>query len=179
MELRRLGMAQKPAVVVPNHMLEQFSREWMQAYPQARILAAGDRGPGPRQAPAARRPDRHRRLGRRHPVPLGVRADAAVGPQAQQAYLDTPAGQLRRPAGERPGRPRADRQAAGRQRWPAPRSGSRSSPTATEDPGITFEQTGIDYLCVDEAHGYKNLRTVSNIPGVGDRRLPAGLATWT
>ncbi len=38
MELRRLGMAQKPAVVVPNHMLEQFSREWMQLYPQARIL---------------------------------------------------------------------------------------------------------------------------------------------
>lgn len=30
MELRRLGMASKPAVVVPNYMLEQFSREWMQ-----------------------------------------------------------------------------------------------------------------------------------------------------
>lgn len=26
MELRRLGMVSKPAVVVPNHMLEQFSR---------------------------------------------------------------------------------------------------------------------------------------------------------
>ena len=39
MELRRLGMASKPCVVVPNHMLEQFSREWMQLYPQARILA--------------------------------------------------------------------------------------------------------------------------------------------
>ena len=33
-----------------------------------------------------------------------------------------------------------------------------------KDPGITFEETGIDYLFVDEAHGYKNLRTVSNIP---------------
>ena len=39
-ELRRMGMATKPAVVVPNHMLEQFSREWMQLYPQARILGA-------------------------------------------------------------------------------------------------------------------------------------------
>jgi N12 class adenine-specific DNA methylase len=39
MELRRLGMAQKPAVIVPNHMLEQFSREWMQLHLQARILA--------------------------------------------------------------------------------------------------------------------------------------------
>jgi N12 class adenine-specific DNA methylase/SAM-dependent methyltransferase len=41
MEMRRLAMVNKPAVVVPNHMLDQFSREWMQAYPQARILAAG------------------------------------------------------------------------------------------------------------------------------------------
>jgi N12 class adenine-specific DNA methylase len=30
MEMRRLGMVSKPAVVVPNHMLEQFSREWLQ-----------------------------------------------------------------------------------------------------------------------------------------------------
>ncbi len=39
-ELRRLGMVRKPAVVVPNHMLEQFAREWLQLYPQARVLAA-------------------------------------------------------------------------------------------------------------------------------------------
>ncbi|SDW74367.1 hypothetical protein SAMN04487912_104290 [Arthrobacter sp. cf158] len=31
MELRRLGMVNKPAVIVPNHMLEQFAREWLQA----------------------------------------------------------------------------------------------------------------------------------------------------
>src|SRR5690606_18757063 len=40
MEQRRLGHAAKPAVVVPNHMLEQFSREWLQLYPLARILVA-------------------------------------------------------------------------------------------------------------------------------------------
>src|SRR6202044_621303 len=34
---------------------------------------------------------------------------------------------------------------------------------SAKDPGITFEATGIDYLVVDEAHGYKNLRTPSNI----------------
>jgi hypothetical protein len=34
---------------------------------------------------------------------------------------------------------------------------------SAKDPGVTFEATGIDYLCVDEAHGYKNLRTPSNI----------------
>ncbi|MGH3193135.1 MAG: hypothetical protein ACRDOL_38970, partial [Streptosporangiaceae bacterium] len=35
---------------------------------------------------------------------------------------------------------------------------------SAKDPGITFEATGIDYLFIDEAHGYKNLRTPSNIP---------------
>ena len=34
---------------------------------------------------------------------------------------------------------------------------------SAQDDGITFEATGIDYLCVDEAHGYKNLQTASNI----------------
>ena len=41
MELRRLGLARKPAIVVPNHMLEQFGREAKQLYPQADILLAG------------------------------------------------------------------------------------------------------------------------------------------
>ncbi|MGH2903067.1 MAG: methyltransferase domain-containing protein, partial [Solirubrobacteraceae bacterium] len=40
-ELRRLGMTEKPVVVVPNHMLGQFAREWLQLYPMAKILAAG------------------------------------------------------------------------------------------------------------------------------------------
>ena len=34
---------------------------------------------------------------------------------------------------------------------------------AIKDVGISFEETGIDYVIVDEAHGYKNLETVSNI----------------
>ncbi|MFE1400367.1 SNF2-related protein [Nocardiopsis dassonvillei] len=40
MEMRRLGQARKPAMVVPNHMLEQFSREFAELYPQANILVA-------------------------------------------------------------------------------------------------------------------------------------------
>ena len=40
-ELRRLGLIRKPAVVVPNHMLEQFAREWLQLYPQAKVMLAG------------------------------------------------------------------------------------------------------------------------------------------
>jgi N12 class adenine-specific DNA methylase len=37
-ELRRLGLVCKPAIVVPNHMLDQFAREWLQLYPNPREL---------------------------------------------------------------------------------------------------------------------------------------------
>ncbi len=40
MEMRRLGQARKPAMVVPNHMLEQVTREFAELYPQAKILVA-------------------------------------------------------------------------------------------------------------------------------------------
>ena len=52
-------------------------------------------------------------------------------------------------------------------------SSSRSSLDASKDAGISFEETGIDYVIVDEAHGYKNLATVSNIRDARDRRLKA------
>ena len=60
MELRRLGMANKPMVVVPNHMLEQFCTEWRSLYPAASVLFPTEAEQGP-----------HR--------PQAVRARAAVG----------------------------------------------------------------------------------------------------
>ena len=40
MELKRLGLAQKPLFAVPNHMLGQFSSELLTLYPGANILVA-------------------------------------------------------------------------------------------------------------------------------------------
>ncbi|MBX3602333.1 MAG: DEAD/DEAH box helicase [Rubrivivax sp.] len=40
MELRRLGLARKPAHVVPNHMLEQYTAEFVRLYPFASVLMA-------------------------------------------------------------------------------------------------------------------------------------------
>lgn len=39
--LRRLGLATKPMLVVPNHLLEQIAREAQQAFPLGRFLVAG------------------------------------------------------------------------------------------------------------------------------------------
>ena len=75
-ELKRMGMITKPAVVVPNHMLEQFSREWLQAYPAARVLAASSndlRG-------------ENRRLGRSHPHPRSIQTNQPVPPSPGQLH---------------------------------------------------------------------------------------------
>jgi N12 class adenine-specific DNA methylase len=39
-ELKRLGIATKPCYVVPNHMLHQFAAEILRAYPNANVLLA-------------------------------------------------------------------------------------------------------------------------------------------
>src|SRR5205807_7026344 len=40
MKMKQAGLIQKPMYVVPNHLLEQFGREFMQLYPNARLLVA-------------------------------------------------------------------------------------------------------------------------------------------
>ena len=41
MKMKQAGLVKKPMYVVPNHMLEQFGREFMHLYPSARLLIAG------------------------------------------------------------------------------------------------------------------------------------------
>ena len=40
MKMKQAGSRKKPIYVVPNHLLEQFAREFMQLYPNARLLVA-------------------------------------------------------------------------------------------------------------------------------------------
>ena len=44
MEKRRLGQIHKPVVVVPNHLLEQWVREFTILYPDAQLLATDTKG---------------------------------------------------------------------------------------------------------------------------------------
>ncbi len=41
MKMKQAGLIKKPLYVVPNHLLEQFAREFQQLYPNARLLVAG------------------------------------------------------------------------------------------------------------------------------------------
>src|SRR5487761_1847065 len=160
-ELRRLGMVRKPAVIVPNHMLEQFAREWLQLYPQARVLVAGreDLQRDRRRAFIARCA-----TGDWDGVVISRSAFEKIPLSAaeQQAYMDRELAQMR-------SWHEAAKQGEGlsvkRLQGALLRAGERlkAKLDSAKDPGITFEATGVDYLCIDEAHGYKNLRTASNI----------------
>ena len=160
-ELKRLGLVRKPAIVVPNHMLEQFAREWLQTYPQARILVAG------REDVQA---DRRRQFVARCATGIWdgiVMSRSAferipLSADEQQAYMDRQLAQVRAWIETAKG---GHGLTVKRLEGALLRAEQRLTAKldSAKDPGITFEATGIDYLCVDEGHGYKNLRTPSNI----------------
>ncbi len=77
MELKRLGLAQQPWIVVPNHIIEQVAREAKQWYPAANVLVGAgatnaEGRPGCGQAFAGRPP-----------------AQSAASPSSLRAYLPT------------------------------------------------------------------------------------------
>lgn len=163
MELKRMGLVNKPVVVVPNHMLKQFAREWLQIYPQARILAAGT---------ADLQKDKRRLFVARaaandwdavvltqtafQSLPLSVEATEQYIRTELSAYDE--ALQAAQEAGlEGTSVKRIQKAIASRT------EALKSQADITRDAGITFEQTGIDYLFVDEAHMYKSLFTPTTL----------------
>ncbi|WP_050768369.1 helicase-related protein [Nocardia farcinica] len=163
MELKRLGLVNKPAIMVPNSMLDQFAREFLQAYPQARILAAGTEdlaGEKRRQfvARAATGDWDAIILTRGSFQRLEVSRETAhwyfdreIEPRRQ--YLaELMSGSAKRSVVKRI----EDAILKSEEKLKKKLGG----PT---DPGITFEQTGIDYIVVDELHDFKNLATDTQI----------------
>jgi N12 class adenine-specific DNA methylase len=147
MELRRLGLARKPAVVVPNHMLDQFAREWLQLYPQARVLVAQRedlRGERRRQFVA------RCATGDWDGIIMSRSAFERIpmSAEAQQAYLDRELNELRAWIAEaRNGEGLSVKRLEATLLRAEERL--RGKLDRARDPGITFEATGVDYLAVD------------------------------
>ncbi|MEX5265898.1 helicase-related protein [Kocuria sp. CPCC 205231] len=167
MELRRLGMARKPVIVVPNHMLDQFSREWLQLYPQAQILAASseDLAGDKRRVFVARAAASDWDgiiMTRTAFERIELSTDSRMA--YQLAEVERQRSELQA-ANERAAATGADTMSIKRMeaRLQAREEKLKAKTDRATDPGITFEQTGIDYLLVDELHEYKNLDTASNI----------------
>jgi N12 class adenine-specific DNA methylase len=173
MELRRLGLATKPAIVVPNHMLEQFTREAQQLYPQGRFLSAGSADLENTKSS----PDTRRRfvaqcaLGDWDAVIITHDAFTSIPVSAQEeAGFVRDAGAELRAAHEAAVNDRAPK-ATVKELEKAVMANEASVrgllASAAKDDGVSFGQSGIDYLFVDEAHRYKNRRFATRI-----RELP-------
>jgi hypothetical protein len=165
MELRRLGLAGKPAIVVPNHMLQQFTCEFLELYPRAKLLAASTEDLTAEK--------RRRFVGKVTTgdwdaviITRGAFERIPMSPHAQEQYLTREMDMLDLSLAR--ATEAADRLAVKRLEKMRMRAEERikASMAAAKDPGVTFELTGIDYLFVDEAHGFKNLRTPSNMPNM-------------
>ncbi|WP_282827651.1 helicase-related protein [Gulosibacter sediminis] len=169
-ELKRMGLVNKPLVVVPNHMLEQFSREWLLAYPRARVLAASssDLGKEERRLFIARAAANDW-----DGIVLTKDAFASIGlsAAARQEYLQREVDGFRDSLDRAREAEMSEMSTKHIERLIAAREEKLAAATDLDyDPGLTFEALGVDYLVVDEAHLYKNLSVATNLQGVVSAR---------
>ena len=159
MELRRVGLAKKPMIVVPNHLVEQWAASFLALYPAANIFVAGKDSfsAGNRQKAMARiatgnfdaviishksfesLPVADETFSRFIGMQLASLEEALTEAQAEKGDMRSIVKQLER------ARKRLEAKIKDR------------AQRETKDDGVTFEQLGIDRLFVDEADTYKNL----------------------
>ncbi|MEQ7989529.1 DEAD/DEAH box helicase family protein [Xanthomonas hortorum] len=158
MELRRLGFANKPCHVVPNHMLEQYTAEFVRLYPNASVLMAGkDDLAG----------DKRRELAAR--IATGD-WDAVVithssferiklSPDFTEEFIQDIVREIELTIRAEKSNDRSNRIVkhleAMKKNWAARLE--RLLADKKKDDLLTWEQLGIDTLFVDEAHLHKNL----------------------
>jgi len=184
MELRRLGLARKVLLVVPNDILHQFATEFQRFYPLARLLV-----PGKDDFTPARRNEFMARIATGDWDAVIVAQSQftllPVHPATEAAFLQRELAGYRDALGEL-GDAAQDQ---GDRSWRASeksvqkailrlsarlvacqrRLEERQRLTRT----MTFEDLGIDRLFVDEAHGYKNLPFVTRLERVKGLPNPA------
>lgn len=172
MERRRRGLATKPMVVVPNDSIaEQFERQWLQAYPNARLLTAGSaeladdkkKGRNGRAEFVARVATGDwdaviltKEAFQRIPLPEDaqedfLRAELDALEAEKRSHIDVLGPSMTK-------RLESAMEAAEQ------RLKSRLADIERDVAGMTLADAGVDYLVVDEAQNYKNGMVNSAIP---------------
>ena len=155
-KLKELGLARKPLIIVPNHLLEQTAREGKRLFPAARILMAAREDLGDQRARklfAARCA-----TGDWDAVVMTHSAFTAipVHPRTEAQHLTELAARYRQALTAEPhaGR-RSVKQLA--KMVDAFETRARRLLDHRADDGVFFEHLGADVLMVDESHYFKNL----------------------
>lgn len=182
-EMKRLGLARKPMIVVPNHLIEQWRRDFLTYYPAARVLV-------PNKAEYDKK-NRKRLIARMASndwdaviVPQSQFLRISVKPATLQAFvaeqeallLAEGADQMNITVedfdelvtGKAAGEKRASKALGGRNVEQSTKDivralinlrtrMQRRLDQQAKDSPIEFDELGVDALLVDEAHLFKNL----------------------
>ena len=186
MEMRRLGTAKKPMIVVPNHLVQQWATEFMQLYPNANLFVAGEDtfSAGKRQKAMSRIAN-----GNYDAVIIGHNAFSSL-PVSDDTFnqwlneqiddLRNAMDEVRAAEGEKGPTVKDLQKAIKRLEAKLEKRAKREK----KDVAITFEQMGVDQLFVDEADLFKNLfftTKMSRIAGIpnteSDRAIDMFLKT--
>ena len=172
MESKRLGLCHKSLFVVPNHLTEQWSGEFLRLYPSANILVATkkDFEPKNRKKFCARIA-----TGEYDAVIIGHSQfeKIPVSMERQQRLLAEQIFEVEEGLRELKSQ-RAERftiKSLERTKRGLEAKLKKLQDSSRKDDVVTFEQLGVDRLYVDEAHNYKNLFLYTKMRNV------AGLST--
>ncbi|HVX12067.1 MAG TPA: DEAD/DEAH box helicase family protein [Pirellulales bacterium] len=171
MKLKQAGLAKKTMYVVPNHMLEQFAREFMQLYPTAKLLVAtkDDLTRERRKRLTAKiasgdwdgiivTHSSFERIG----MSRGYQAEFLKGQIAEYERL-----LCEHAANSREGRA-ARNMIKTIEKQKAAREERLKDLLASDkkDDGLVFDELGVDHLFIDESHYFKNLETPTKMERV-------------
>lgn len=170
MELKRLGLAQKPMFVVPNHLVEQWGAEFLQLYPSANILVATKRD--------FEKKNRKKLFSKMatgeydaiiighsqfEKIPMSIERQK-MNIENEIEEITNGISSLKANNGERFTIKQLERTKKGLKA-----KLEKLNKNDRKDNLITFEEIGVDRLFVDEAHFYKNLflfTKMNNVSGL-------------
>lgn len=184
MERRRMGLARKPTIVVPNHLVEQWQADIYRLYPGAKVLAATKADFEMKR--------RRRLLGRVATgdydivvLPHSSFGFIGIAPETELRYLEEDLAKAVQAVKDAEADAEEEGQGAGNRRFkPMGVKEAERLVAAIEnrmgklregvrDRLLTFEQLGIDDLTIDEAHEFKNLfysSRLTKVRGMGDKQ---------
>ena len=178
MEQKRLGLANKPMFVVPNHLLEQMAGDIKHLYPTANILAATKK-----DSAAANRQQLMARIATGQWDAVVVTHTAfeklKLSEQAQTSFLAEEYAKVREAILSVKGRGEESRRVMKdleKKKSSLQERINAIAKSPAKDNTITFEQLGIDLLLVDESHYFKNLgyvtkmRSIAGLPNTESKR---------
>jgi hypothetical protein len=168
MKMKQAGLIKKPMYVVPNHLLEQFAREFMQLYPNARLLVA---------AKEDLTRDRRKFLtakiasGEWDGIIVTHSSFERIGMslEYQEKFLREQIAEydelLREHAADR-GANRNLIKTIEKQKAAREERLKDLLARDKKDDGLVFEELGVDHVFIDEAHYFKNLETPTKMERV-------------